>query len=217
MDAQSENEHIQRVLQIMTTEHYNLQSVRSGTISEANGRASIFLVSVSSSIVALGFFAQVSSGGQAFVIFASVLFSAMLFIGLVTYARLCQIAGEDATCLVGINRIRDYYLELAPEMKEYLVLSSHDDARGMRLVSSSLWLQLFLSTPGMIAVINSFIAGTLAGLLVEALLGLSLAVSVIAGFAVLVLAFLLHSVYQRARINEWRRGVNPDSPMRLHT
>jgi hypothetical protein len=40
---------------LLTTEHYNLQTSRAATISEANGRASIFLGSVSAGLIALGF------------------------------------------------------------------------------------------------------------------------------------------------------------------
>ena len=44
-------------LTILTTEHYNLQTLRAATISETNGRASIFLGAVSAGLVAIGFLA----------------------------------------------------------------------------------------------------------------------------------------------------------------
>ncbi len=40
---------------LLTTEHYALQGMRSATIGEANGRASIFLGAVSAGLIALGF------------------------------------------------------------------------------------------------------------------------------------------------------------------
>jgi hypothetical protein len=40
---------------LLTTEHYNLQTQRAATISEANGRASVFLGAVSAGLIALGF------------------------------------------------------------------------------------------------------------------------------------------------------------------
>lgn len=48
-----------------TTEHFNLQTERAATIGEANGRASIFLGSVSAGLIALGFAAQGSSNSGA--------------------------------------------------------------------------------------------------------------------------------------------------------
>jgi hypothetical protein len=43
---------------LATTEHFNLQTERTATIGEANGRASIFLGSVSAGLIALGFATQ---------------------------------------------------------------------------------------------------------------------------------------------------------------
>ena len=40
---------------LLTTEHYNLQMQRVATISESNGRASVFLGAVSAGLIALGF------------------------------------------------------------------------------------------------------------------------------------------------------------------
>ena len=53
-----------------TTEHFNLQTARSLTVSEANGRASIYLAALSSNLIALAFIAQVSGLGGAFHAFA---------------------------------------------------------------------------------------------------------------------------------------------------
>ena len=49
---------------LLTTEHYNLQTQRAAPISEANGRASIFLVTLSAGLIALGFHGT-SSGRSA--------------------------------------------------------------------------------------------------------------------------------------------------------
>ncbi len=49
-----------------TTEHFNLQTARAQTVSEANGRASIDLAALSSSLIALAFIGQMSRLGVAF-------------------------------------------------------------------------------------------------------------------------------------------------------
>jgi hypothetical protein len=51
-----------QLVAIMTTEHYTLQTGRSMTIAEANGRASLFVGAVSSGLVALAFVGQLSHG-----------------------------------------------------------------------------------------------------------------------------------------------------------
>lgn len=52
-----------QLVAIMTTEHYNLQTGRSMTIAEANGRSSLFVGAVSSGLVALAFVGQLSHLG----------------------------------------------------------------------------------------------------------------------------------------------------------
>jgi len=49
-----------QLVSIMTTEHYTLQTGRSMTIAEANGRSSLFVGAVSSGLVALAFVGQLS-------------------------------------------------------------------------------------------------------------------------------------------------------------
>lgn len=57
------------VVTILTIEHYNLQGGRTMTISEANGRASLFVGAVSSGLIALTFVGQISHLGLAFFMF----------------------------------------------------------------------------------------------------------------------------------------------------
>jgi hypothetical protein len=182
------------IMTFITTEHYNLQSGRASTISDANGRSSLFLTTVSTSLVALAFIGQVSQLGTEFYIFALILFPALLFLGLVTFERVLQTAIEDIVYARGINRIRHFYQEIAPEMAPYFVMSAHDDDRsvyGNMSVRQSLW-QVFLTTSGMIAVIDSILAGVFAGLVAGKFAHVSLTVSVLtgAGLFLVVLAIL---------------------------
>lgn len=62
---------------ILTTEHYNLQTARVATISEGNGRASLFLGAVSAGLVALAFAGQ--SSRPALYTFGLVLFPVLAF------------------------------------------------------------------------------------------------------------------------------------------
>jgi len=158
-----------QVVAIMTTEHYNLQSGRAMTISDSSGRSSLFLSTVSITLVALAFVGQFSQLGTAFYRFALVLLPSLFFIGFVTFERVLQSAIEDFILARGINRLRHFYVELAPTVKDYFILSTHDDeqsAFGNMGLRRSPW-QVFLTTPGMIAFIDSVLAGAFAGLLVS--------------------------------------------------
>jgi hypothetical protein len=61
------------VVSFITTEHFTLQTARANTSNEANGRATIYLMSVSSAIVALAFIGQIAELGTPFFAFAFVL------------------------------------------------------------------------------------------------------------------------------------------------
>src|SRR5215467_15901874 len=79
-----------QLVAIMTTEHYNLQTGRSMTIAEANGRASLFVGAVSSGLVALALVGQLSHLGTAFFVFSLVVLPTLLVMGLITCARVLQ-------------------------------------------------------------------------------------------------------------------------------
>ncbi len=198
-----------QVISIMTTEHYNLQTGRAMTISDANGRASLFLGTVSTSLVALAFVGGISrsggSLGQAFYVFALVLFPSLVFLGLVTFERVLQSGTEDIIYARGINRIRHLYQEHAPEMRPYFVLSAHDDSAGVQgnMAIRSGWLQVFLSTAGMVAVITSVLAGAFVGLLLAALFNLPLGATVSAGVATCLASVVL---LQRYQWKQWGRS-----------
>ena len=201
-----------QLISIMTTEHYNLQSGRASTISDTSSRASLFLGTVSTTLVAVAFVGQISRLGLAFFVFSLILFPTLFFLGLVTFERTLQSSIEDTVYARGINRIRHLYLEYAPDMRRYFVLSDHDDLAGM-MMSAGMRQgegQLLLSTPGTIAVINSVIGATTLGLLLyvlcvvllPALLPFSLWLCVGAG-----IAFFLASVNWHQRYQSRQRGL----------
>jgi len=102
-----------QLVSIMTTEHYTLQTGRSMTISEANGRSSLFVGAVSSGLVALALVGQISHLGTAFFMFSLVVLPTLLFMGLITFERVLQSGSADIIYARGINRIRHLYLEYA--------------------------------------------------------------------------------------------------------
>ena len=192
-----------QVVSIMTTEHYNLQTGRAMTISDANGRASLFLGTLSTSLVALAFVGGLARSGagvsQAFYIFGLVLFPSLAFLGLVTFERVLQSGLEDLIYARGINRIRHLYQEHAPDMRPYFILSAHDDdasVMGNLSMHWGLW-QIFLSMAGMIAVINSVVVGAFVSLLLTALpAAFPLGISIGAGAAAFLVSVFLHQRYQ---------------------
>jgi hypothetical protein len=82
-------------------------------------------------LIALAFVGQLSNLGTALFVFSLVVIPTLFFMGLITFERLLQANSASLTYARGINRIRHLYLEYAPQMQPYFILSSHDDARGI--------------------------------------------------------------------------------------
>lgn len=181
-----DDERVRLALQILTTEHFNLQTARSATISESVGRLSTFLSTISGVLIALGFSGQLSAFGTPFRVFTLVLLPAILILGIVTCGRVAQTSMEDIQYITGINRIHHFYVEVVPEIADYLVGSIHDDfeggIRGMGLRRSP-W-QPFLSIVGLVAMVNGMIAGVIAGLVVAWVMNGAIVLDVLAGTVV---------------------------------
>jgi len=199
---QSKNEQLpvelsSQLVAIMTTEHYTLQTGRAMTIAEVNGRSSLFVGAVSSGLIALAFVGQISHLGIAFYVFSLVVIPTLFFMGLITFERTLQAGLDDVIYARGINRIRHLYLEYAPQMQPYFILSAHDDRRGsFGYEMQTSWLQFFLSMAGMIVVINSVLAGSFVGLLLAAFT-LPLWVCTSAGVVAFLVSVGLHPLLLR--------------------
>lgn len=207
METQKDGATREEILQFMTTEHFTLQTAKSATVAEANGRAANFLSTVSSAVVALAFVGQVSEMGGAFLLFGLVLFPSLLFLGAVTFERAIQTAIENMIHSRGINRIRHYYVEAAPEMERYFIHSTHDDVAGavqnMGIVPGESWWQHLVTNAGMVAVVNSVLAGVFAGMLTRFTSSLHVYYAAGIGLAVFVASVVAHHSYQLKRFTEF--------------
>jgi hypothetical protein len=173
-----------RLLTAVTTEHFTLQGARAATTSESAARSSLFLGSVSSALVAMGFLAAVSGGESAlFRTFALTALPTLSFLGLVTFVRLVELGSEDMLYGRAINRIRNHYLELAGDQSWLFMMRAHDDAVGvienMGLRAGP--LQLYLTNSFAIAVVTGVLAGSTLALAIGVVTGAPLGVDVAAG------------------------------------
>ena len=123
-----------QLLTALTTEHFTLQTARAQTTSETSARASVYMYTVSSALIALGFVSQVADGiGAVFNVFALTVLPTIYLLGCATYVRLVELGAEDLRYGIAINRIRGYYQEIAGDRADLFLLSGHDDAAGVFL------------------------------------------------------------------------------------
>jgi hypothetical protein len=194
------------LLTALTTEHFTLQGARAQTTSESTARAGLYIAAVSSTLIALGFIAQASGGGDLFNVFSLVVLPTLYVIGVFTFLRLSENGEEDLIYGRAINRIRHKYLELAGDEADLFMLSAKDDVpgvmwnMGLRPTRS----QPYLTAAYMVAVVNSVIGGTAVALAVAATGDPSLGVPVAVG-AVAALASLI--ALTRSQISRFRHGA----------
>ena len=180
-------------LQVLATEHWGLLATRSLAWNESFTRAGMFLSTLSGAIVALALIAQATEFGGEFALFALVILPVVLFIGLTTFLRMGASNYYDALCVVGMNRIRHAYMQITPEVEPYLVMGTHDDNEGLQLSmgtapGTNFVIDIIISTPFVVCVINSVIAGVIATLLAEQL-GLPTAAAVVLAVVAVALVF----------------------------
>jgi hypothetical protein len=151
----------------LTTEHYTLQSSRTGTIAEANGRSMLFVSSVSGATVALALVARLDRMGDTFVTFALTVLPALLALGLTSYSRLADLAVHDAYYARAIGRIRAFYLTIEPSAQPYWLVPAGDDAHALMRQAGqphSRWHHLGHAATAVAAVVG-VIAGAFLGVL----------------------------------------------------
>jgi hypothetical protein len=204
-----------QLLTALTTEHFTLQGARSQTMSETSARASIYMFSVSSALVALGFVSQVGDGaGAVFDVFALTVLPVIYFLGCVTYLRLVECSAEDLRYGMAINRIRGYYKELADDRADLFLLSAHDDAAGVFLnmgIAPERRSPAFAFSTA-IAVVNGVVGGAVVALALGAIPDLPIWLATVVG--VIVAAASIVGWLRRAGriLDAAARQVTPRSP-----
>lgn len=175
-----------QLLTALTTEHFTLQGARAQTMTETSARSSVYMLSLSSALVALGFVSQAADDARSvFMSFALVALPTVYVLGSATYVRLVECSGEDLYYGMAINRIRSYYIELAGDRADLFLLSGHDDAAGvfrnMGIAPDKRSPAFAFSTA--IAIVNAVVGGSVVALAVTALVEPPIGFAVGAGLA----------------------------------
>lgn len=211
----------QLAVSALTTEHFNLQSARMGTITEANGRATLYLSTLSSAVIAIAFVGQANQLGDPFYLFALVVLPPVFLLGVFSFLRLVQTSIEDIVYAVGSFRIRQYFLGLDPAAAPFFPPT---DPRGMTKlerigVVSTGPLQMLLTAASMVACINAIVGGVAVALALRSLLEASVPVSAVVGTLVGLVLAALFFAYQVRRfrraatvVPELYEGQSPDMP-----
>jgi len=173
----------QELLTALTTEHFTLQGARAQTASESASRASLYILSVSSTLIALGFITQTSETGRTFDVFALIVLPTLYLLGVFTFVRVVECGAEDYRYGVAINRIRNYYKQIAGDQARLFLLSGHDDGHGVfaNAAVPAEGRRQYFTFATMVAVINSVVGASAVAIALEAIAEAPLWVSASAG------------------------------------
>jgi hypothetical protein len=191
-----------RRAQFLATEHWSLLATRAMSWNESFARSSMFLTSLSTATVALALVGSATDFGPEFVTFALVVLSITLFLGVATFVRLGQVNNEDLYWVAGMNRLRGQYAKLEPGIEEEFVTGTTLDTTGFAQTYGAMNvtgfspLHVFVTTPGVIAVVNSVLAGVIAGL-VALQLAPVMSSAIAVGLGVAILAIVLFIAYAK--------------------
>jgi hypothetical protein len=189
------------LLSVLTTEHFVLQTAYSSTVSEAAARSTLYVMALSSSLVAMGFLSQ---SRELFLPFGATVLPVVFLLGLFTAVRLVDTGLESMHYLCGIARIRGVYRTFGEEAARHFTPAQgrwpEVESPALRLGALSAFLG---TTASMIAVINSVVAGASIALLVQMFAPTSpRALGVVVGAASALMLTLAFLAYQR-----WRFAV----------
>ncbi len=209
-----------RRAQLLSTEHWSLLATRSMSWNEAFSRTGTFLSTLSAGTVALALAGPAMSFGGAFALFALIVLSVTLFLGIATFVRLVQVNNEDLYWVSGMNLIRAEYARLSPGIEKSFVSGHTLDTEGIartfgafNVTSNISPFHMLVTTPAIVAVISSAIGGVIAGLLVIQV-GHDVIVALIAGAIVFVAAVVISISYA---LRESRRYIARAIDSRLPT
>jgi len=201
--------------QILATEHWSLLATRSMTWNEVFSRASMFITVLSAAVVALALVAQATAFGPAFRLFALLVLPVVLLVGVTTILRLGAANADDFGLVLGVNRLRHGYLELAPELEPYFVTGYHDDVAGIfqsyGLGYHAGLVRVLSATPNLVAAISAVVAGVLGALFAQ-LLGASDVDAVVVGVVVALVAIVGHVLLVFHAMAAVRNKVRPRFP-----
>jgi hypothetical protein len=209
-----------KTLQILSTEHWSLLASRSMTWNESFSRTGLFLSFLSASTVALGLVGGATQFGSEFVLFALVLLPVTLFVGIATFVRLDEANLEDVAWVVGMNRIRNAYVRIRPGVEPFLITGWSDDLEGvgrtflmMRTPTrANTFVHQFVTTPGMVAVVDGVLAGAIAAIVAAAIsagMGLVIPIAILVAVATTGTLFLTSVRRGRRVMSAW----HPRFPM----
>ena len=146
------------LLSALTTEHFVLQTANNSTYAEASARSTLYVMVLSSALVAMGF---IGGSSDVLIPFAAIVLPALFVLGIFTVVRLVETVLESQRCLIGIARIRGYYRTLGPDAAAHFAPQTGrwPEARTSPALAHGEFIAFLGTSASMVAFIDSVVAG----------------------------------------------------------
>jgi hypothetical protein len=201
------------LLSALTTEHFVLQSAINATVSEAGARSTLYMMALSSSLVAVGFLAPSSA---ALMPFLSIVLPTLFMLGVFTVIRLIDTALEANQYLAGIARVHARYRAMSPEAAQ--AFAPHLQRWPETDREPSLGLGRFMALLGtsatMIACTNNLLAGAGVALLLAQAFRIERTPAVLAGLAAFAALSIAFYAFERWRFDRMKPRLGQFPPVK---
>jgi hypothetical protein len=204
-----ERERPAALMQALTTEHFVLQTAANASASDSASRASLYVLTLSSALVAMGF---ASRSPEVFVPFVAAVLPGVFLLGVFTAVRLVDANLEYMQLLTGIARIRAQYRALSPEAAEHFAAERGrwPEASSTPALHHGTLVGFLTTNASMVAFIDSLLGGAGVALLASRVTGSDRALpAVLAGIIAAVALMCAFLAYQRRRYATFDAGSPP--------
>ncbi|MEI5583588.1 MULTISPECIES: hypothetical protein [unclassified Agromyces] len=185
------------LLAVLNTEYFVLQGASGASISESSSRSSLYLFTLSSALVSLGFVLGASE--DVFGPFAAAALSTVFVLGWFTVARLIDTSVENIRALRGMARIRRYYADLTPLAAPFFAVTGDEGADSLSMLGVRSVRWSYIGTmASMIGTVNAVVGGSGVALLAGGA-GVGLPVAIALGVVAAVILAVLVVAAQGAR------------------
>ncbi|WP_425956713.1 hypothetical protein [Xylanimonas sp. McL0601] len=200
--------------QLLATEHWSLLASRSTTQNEVLTRIAIFLTLVSAGLVTVGVLGQASNFEGWFTAAALGVLLLLSVLGFITTVRVYLTGSEDLMYVLAMNRLRGAYLDLAPDLAPYLLMSPNDDEAGAGRTYDYFTTRGFTHVIGSSMVLCATVDAVVSALFVGSLLA-TLALPMPAAVAIgCAVALLVLTGWMSIGYRTYRRSLELHVPMR---
>lgn len=193
MNAKTPNTDSDERIRFLFKEYETLMTLRQDLISLGDRRFNFY---VSIILGASVFLPWASSQQNMSELLVGVLIFGILLLGLTTFARMVQRNSSIILYSRGMNRIRRFFVDHHPEVRDYLIMESCDDSPSFKSVSFSEQL------PVMLALINALVAGVLVSVVADKVLNWNLAFAVATWSLVFIVMLVVQVRYYNGKMRE---------------